>query len=60
MFKNKNIFDYFERFQKKKMMPPLKSVVKVGKIMWTLNYILSFKKMLSQLEEINREKNLEY
>ena len=31
-------------------MPPLK-VLKVGKIMWALNYTLSFKKMLWQPEE---------
>ena len=28
------------------MMPPLKSLLKVGKIIWTLNYILSFQKMV--------------
>ena len=34
-----------------KMLPPLKSVLKVGKIMWTLIYILSLKKMFWRLEE---------
>ena len=39
-----------------KKVPPLKSVLKVGKIMWTLYYILYFQKMLWRLKEKNRKK----
>ena len=45
---------------RRKIMPPLRSFLKVSKIMWTLNYNLSFKKMLWGLEEKNSKKQLKY
>ena len=40
MSDSESIFENFKRSQKKNWCYLLKSVLKVGKIMWTLNYIL--------------------
>ena len=49
MSDNQSIFDHFKRSQMKSWCHHLKSFLKVGKILWTLNYIKFIKKMLWQL-----------